>query len=117
MKNKELLITPPEGYEIDKENSTFEKISFKPILDLPKTWEELKTIDGYFIGDHSDIQECTDMITNTDNKNIFPTKELAGAVLALAQLLQLRNRYNRDNIGFINGNNNYCLVNYENRIS
>lgn len=23
---KEIIITPPEGYEIDKENSTFEKI-------------------------------------------------------------------------------------------
>lgn len=31
MKEKEITITPPEGYEIDKENSTFEKIIFKPI--------------------------------------------------------------------------------------
>jgi hypothetical protein len=28
---KELIITPPEGYEIDKENSTFEKIVFKKV--------------------------------------------------------------------------------------
>jgi len=31
---KEIKITPPEGYEVDKENSTFEKIVFKPIVDL-----------------------------------------------------------------------------------
>jgi len=29
METKELKIQTPEGYEIDKENSTFEKIVFK----------------------------------------------------------------------------------------
>jgi hypothetical protein len=29
---KEIKITPPDGYEIDKENSTFECIKFKPII-------------------------------------------------------------------------------------
>ena len=28
---KSMKITPPEGYEIDKENSTFGDIKFKPI--------------------------------------------------------------------------------------
>ena len=27
-----MVIVPPEGYEIDKENSTFECIKFKPII-------------------------------------------------------------------------------------
>lgn len=31
METKELKIQAPEGYEIDKENSTFECIKFKPI--------------------------------------------------------------------------------------
>ena len=36
MKNKEINIIPPNGYEIDKENSTFEKIVFKKISnDMP----------------------------------------------------------------------------------
>ena len=30
----------------------------------------------------------------TEDKNVFPTKELAEAALALAQLLQLRDKYN-----------------------
>ena len=32
MKNKELKIEVPQGYEIDKEKSTFEKIVFKKRL-------------------------------------------------------------------------------------
>ena len=31
METKEMKIQVPEGYEIDKENSTFERIKFKPI--------------------------------------------------------------------------------------
>lgn len=31
METKEMKIVPPEGYEVDKENSTFECIKFKPI--------------------------------------------------------------------------------------
>lgn len=34
MTNKEIKITVPEGYEIDKENSTFERIKFKRIEKL-----------------------------------------------------------------------------------
>ena len=34
---KKIKITPPEGYEIDKENSTFECIRFKPIV---KEWRK-----------------------------------------------------------------------------
>lgn len=38
MKTKEFKIQMPEGYEIDKENSTFEKIVFKKIeKELPKS--------------------------------------------------------------------------------
>jgi hypothetical protein len=33
---KELTITAPQGYEIDKENSTFEKIVFKEVCKYPE---------------------------------------------------------------------------------
>lgn len=46
MKNKELKIQVPEGYEIDKENSTFENIVFKR-KELPKSWEDLGAIRGF----------------------------------------------------------------------
>ena len=37
---KEIKIEVPQGYVIDKEKSTFEKIVFKKIDNRPKTWEE-----------------------------------------------------------------------------
>ena len=40
MEIKELKIEVPQGYEIDKQKSTFEKIVFKKIPENPKTWEE-----------------------------------------------------------------------------
>lgn len=50
MKDRELKIEVPDGYEIDKEKSTFEKIIFKKVeKELPKSWEELKIISGYYL--------------------------------------------------------------------
>ena len=95
METKEFKIQVPEGYEIDRENSTFEKIVFKKVDDLPKSWEELEFIDGFFVSSLSDIAKIGNNTTNDENnKNVFPTKEEAEACLALAQLCQLRNRYN-----------------------
>ena len=37
---KELKIEVPQGYEIDRQKSTFEKIVFKKIPENPKTWKE-----------------------------------------------------------------------------
>ena len=85
----------PEGYEIDKDNSTFELIVLKKIEDaLPMSWEELEVITGFYMDSDSNIQKNCRIRTRFDNKNIFPTKELAEASLALAQLLQLRDRWN-----------------------
>ena len=112
MENKEINIIPPVGYEIDKENSTFEKIVFKKINELPKTWEDLKYISGAYISALSYINTINSIETIPSAKNIFPTKELAESVLALAQLLQLRDRYNGDNEGFIFNKNNYCISVY-----
>ena len=116
MENKELNIIAPEGYEIDKENSTFEKIVFKKINELPKTWEDLRYISGAYISNLSNINTINSTETIPSAKNIFPTKELAEAALALAQLLQLRDRYNGDNKGFIFDKSNYCISVYNNNI-
>ena len=52
--NKTLEIVAPEGYEIDRENSTFEKIVFKPV---EKCWRnnERTIFEGYFINSSSTI--------------------------------------------------------------
>jgi hypothetical protein len=95
METKELKIEAPEGYEIDRENSTFKKIVFKKIEnELPKSWEDLYEVGGWFVDFHSDVVTSGSMRTADSVKNRFPTKEEAEACVALAQLCQLRDRYN-----------------------
>lgn len=95
METKEFKIQAPEGYEIDRENSTFEKIVFKKVeKELPKSWEDLYEVGGWFVDFHSKVVTSGSMRTADSVKNIFPTKEEAEACLALAQLCQLRDRYN-----------------------
>ena len=95
METKEFKIQVPEGYEIDRENSTFEKIVFKKIeRELPKKWEDLYEVGGWFVDFHSKVVTSGSMRTADSVKNRFPTKEEAEACLALAQLCQLRDRYN-----------------------
>lgn len=78
MKTKEFKIQVPEGYEIDREKSTFEKIVFK-IKELPRSWEDLYMIKGWFVENGSDIYEFDNCFTTSKNRNLFPTKEEAEA--------------------------------------
>ena len=97
MENKELKIQIPAGYEIDKEKSTFEKIVFKKVEEktLPKRWEDLKVVSGSYIDNlHGRIMDCVDFKANYETKHVFPTRAEAEACIALAQLCQLRDRYN-----------------------
>lgn len=91
----EIKINIPEGIEIDKEHSTFECIKFKQIeRKLPKTWEELGYIKGWHFDSNCTLFKDDILKVLPFNRNIFPTKELAEASLALTQLLQLREVYN-----------------------
>ena len=104
MDTKEIKINCPEGFEVDKENSTFECIKFKPIKNkIPKTWEEFCMNNDikegeFFIDQFSHVKEVyIEHFTDRDeevDKNILPSKELAEAMLALCQLIQLRDCYN-----------------------
>lgn len=120
MENKELKIEAPDGYEIDKEKSTFEKIVFKKVEnELPKSWEEIGEIKGWYVDSFSDIMPCDKGDTDKDNdKNIFPTIEEAEACLALAQLCQLRDRYNDGwKPNWRTGSKiKYCIIVDENKI-
>ena len=90
---KNLKITAPEGYEIDKENSTFENIVFKQIKkELPKRWNELSSFEG-FIYNGTIILTEKNYIPCHANRRFFATKEQAEASIALAQLSQLREVY------------------------
>lgn len=97
MNTKEITITLPEGYEIDKEKSTLEKIVFRALPDkgLPRTWEELDGIDGYYVDTNSIVDQLPfSSCPRQRNRNLWPTREEAEASIALAQLCQLRDRYN-----------------------
>ena len=99
--DKELKIIPPEGYEVDKENSTFELIKFKPVkAQLPTTWEEFCETypikqGEYYVSSGSAILEAsfTKRAYKSD-KNLLPSKKYAEAIRALCQLIQLRDCYN-----------------------
>ena len=62
--------------------------------ELPKCWEGLEKIQGFYITTGSEITETAKVSSGTyKNKNIFTTKEQAEASIALAQLSQLREVY------------------------
>ena len=95
MDTKKLKITIPEGYEIDRDNSTFEEIVFKkiedPLAKLPKTWEEYcKRTKGYtsYYGDP--IDDNTHETKFDGFYNEFFTEERAKQYVSLGKLLQLR---------------------------
>lgn len=85
---KEIKINIPEGYEIDKENSTFEVIKFKKI-EIKKYWENLPIIEGYYIDSCSGITYLKDESIDKTSKNTYPTRALAKSALAYAQITQL----------------------------
>lgn len=103
METKELKVQAPEGYEIDKENSIFECIKFKPIKkDI--TYEDVcDTIfvneDNYFISDGGCIHKG--ILPDWDNgiipnKNIATNKRQLEKLLALNQLFNIAIYYNRN---------------------
>jgi hypothetical protein len=89
-----LKIEIPQGYEIDKEKSTFENIVFKEAKkELPKSWEELKVLSGFYQSGGC-VAGGGQYSINSSNKNVFATKEQAEACIAIAQLSQLMKVYN-----------------------
>jgi len=125
---KEIKINVPDGYEIDKENSTFECIKFKPIKKkLPKTWEEFcktypKKERDCWVNSNSKIENIyystNQERNNIEDRNLLPNKKYAEAMLALCQLIQLRDCYNN---GWIpdwtdDCNPKYCIIIFHNHI-
>lgn len=114
MEEKKLKINIPEGYEIDREKSTFEEIVFKkiedPLAKLPKTWEEYcKRTKGYTSYYGYSINENTYETRFDGFYNEFSTKERVKQYVALGRLLQLRDYW----VGNLkNSSNNFVAVIY-----
>ena len=96
METKEVKIQIPEGYEIDKENSTFECIKFKLIkknITYKDVCNKLFEHSYYFTSEHGFI-----IFYNGKNKfdaNNALTSHQLKRILALNQLLNIAEYYNR----------------------
>lgn len=86
---KELKIEVPQGYEIDRQKSTFEKIIFKKIPENPKTWEEYCSL---MKGKTMYYTNCNNITVSgfSDAHDKFVNKKRAEQFIALGKLLQLR---------------------------
>lgn len=99
METKELKIEIPKGYEIDKDHFTFECIKFKPIKkDI--TYEDVcstlfKNNPGYFIDQYGEIN-FYNIGTNRVDANNAPNGRQLKRLLALNQLLNIAEYYNRN---------------------
>ena len=113
---KTIKITPPEGYEVDKEKSTFSEIVFKKLEpNLPMSWEELRVIGGYYVSSRSNIDNISMTNAINFNQNLFPSKKEAEAMLAMAQLCQLRDAWNGGwKPDWEDNTPKYCIVSHKN---
>lgn len=99
METKEVKINIPEGYEIDKENSTFEYIKFKP--KSSKKYITYKDVCnnifaekcGYYIGPSGNICD-TSLEEFTYDANNAPREIQLKRLLALNQLMNIAYYYN-----------------------
>lgn len=97
METKEIKINIPEGYEIDKENSTFECIKFRPrkkYITYKDCCEKLFPNIGYYTTSHGQI--INDGLSDgyiTDPNNA-PNKKQLERLLALNQLMNIAYYYN-----------------------
>lgn len=93
MEQKEVKIIPADGWEIDRENSTFECIKFKPIEKKRFIDDENAVIKGYWISGASRICntiDCSGTVHyDKKNYNIFATEKQAKSALAMARISQI----------------------------
>lgn len=86
---KEINIVAPEGYEIDKENSTFECIKFKPIEKKRWRYDRESPIAGFYISPISTISCFKGCYNVPSNYNVFATEKQAKSALAMARISQI----------------------------
>lgn len=103
METKELKIQVPDGYEIDKENSTFECVKFKPIkkyITYKDVCNELfKNFQGYLISGYGQIDDFSYESDKFEPNSATNIKQL-DRLLALNQLLNITEYYNRQHVKF-----------------
>ncbi len=88
METKEFKIIPPEGFEVDVENSTFECIKFKQ---KAKRFIDACNIEisGYYITTNSEIKYINGLYNPPSDFNVFATNKQAKSALAMARISQI----------------------------
>ena len=114
MESKELKIEIPKGYEIDKDNSTFECIRFKLIKKdiIYKDVHNSMLKTGYHTDNRGKIMYITKYpnAAKIDKNNATNEKQLK-RLLALNQLLNIAKYYNKKH----SDNTNPCTIVYCNQ--
>lgn len=126
METKEIKIQVPKGYEIDRENSTFECIKLKPMEKFIEKEKDITYEDvcntlftsgtGYFINQYGEVNFYTIGSNKFDTNNASNGRQLT-RLLALNQLLNIAEYYNRIHtitsnvytIMYSSGNNIYYI--------
>lgn len=92
METREIRIDIPKGYEIDKENSTFECIKFKKIHQV-NTWRQLPCLKGGIVdtsGKYFElVPNCYGTVVTVGNCLTFINEKYAKSAIALAKISQL----------------------------
>ena len=97
MKTEEFRIQIPGGYEIDKVNSTSNCIKLKPIkkdITYGDVCEKNFEDSGFYISSTGKIEEMASLSWNDDKNNATNRKQLE-KILALNQLLNIAEYYNK----------------------
>lgn len=125
--SKELKIEIPEGYEVDKDKSTFEKIVFKKIeIKYPLRVQEIqKSNEHYYfidlIGKISYVNRNSGLVLKRVEDNYLSSQKRAQAFLALMQLVELRDAWNKIDGKEVDWEDNICpkfsIFNKSNKIS
>lgn len=108
---KSITINAPEGMVIDEKALENNKIEFIPEnAVLPTMWELERDKKYYYVSSSSSADSFENPKSCADNRHMLPTKELADAVIALCQLLVMRDMYNGDwKADWNTSENKYCI--------
>ena len=84
-----LKINVPEGYEIDREKSTFEEIVFKKKVEKKWVDDDYAVVEGYSINLLSCVYGRIEGRNRPSDYNVFPYKKQAESALAYSRLAQI----------------------------
>ena len=88
---RKISIEIPEGYEIDRENSTFENIIFKKKRTI-NTYSDLEEVKGFSIEEYSgDLAKLS--VKGSNDLAIFIDEKHAKSAMAMAKISQLMPYY------------------------